>query len=546
MRRFDKVEVRMSAGGSDAGLLLLTAETGELPRPPVATGCSAAWENVNVSGYQVLAELGRGGTAVVYEARQLSLNRLVALKMLLPGAHAGEVELARLHAEAAAIAGLCHPNIIQIYEIGEQNGLPYLSLEYCAGGSLDRKINGTALIAEQAAALIETLARAIHAAHLVGVIHRDLKPANVLLTNIEGQPKITDFGLATTVGGPGRTQTGQILGTPSYMAPEQAAGQNKQISAATDVYALGAILYESLTGRPPFRAAHPLETIALVLHHEPAPPRLLNAAIEIDLQTICLKCLEKDPKRRYATALELADELRRYLAHEPIRAHTMNPLDRFSRMLGRNYMGVDFFIWSNILFYFAEVNLLIETGLWTLVSARFPLIAIDLMQAFRFVLMALPFWYYRSQTLLPRERQLWSIWIGYVLACSTVAVVSHTLLGVDKLYAFYLYPYLAISTGFAFFVMGARYWGRCYVFGASFFVLAGLMPFILRWSALAFGLLWCGCLVSIGRHLRRVAVESAAQRNRPARWPTAKDADRAEEDRPKQPQPTIPWPQAGL
>ena len=206
----------------------------------------------------------------------------------------------------------------------------------------------------------------------MGVIHRDLKPANVLLTDTIGEPKITDFGLATTAGGHIGTQSGQILGTPSYMAPEQAAGQKKQISAATDVYALGGILYESLTGRIPFRGAHPLETMALVLHQEPVPPRLLDPRIETDLQTICLKCLEKDPKRRYASALELADDLGRYLAGEPIQARGVNLIDRLSRTLSRNYIDEYFYTWSNILFYFAEVSLLIEIGLTTLISAAFP------------------------------------------------------------------------------------------------------------------------------------------------------------------------------
>ena len=274
---------------------------------------------------------------------------------------------------------------------------------------------------------------------------------------------------------------------------------------------MGGILYELLTGRPPFRAASPMETIAQVLHQEPAPPRLLNPRIEIDLQTICLKCLEKDPANRYTSALTLADDLQRYLAREPISARSANLLDRLSRTLGHSHLGSEFFIWSIILFYFAEVTVLAEVGLFTLISAHCPLIWIALMQAAQFLMMALPFWYYRSQRLLPRtidERQLWSIWIGYLLACSSVAVVGHTLFGVDKLYEFYLYPYWAILSGFAFFVMGTRYWGRCYLFGASFFILAGLMPFFLHWSALAFGLLWCICLVSIGRHLRRLASEA--------------------------------------
>ena len=374
--RLDSWEVSMTAIGPDAEPSLTTPETLTLPRERGPKRSSAAWEhysaacqNVKVSGYQILAELGRGGMGVVYQARQLSLNRLVALKMLLRGGHGGEADVARLRAEAEAIAGLRHPNIIQIYEIGEQDGLPFLALEYCGGGSLDRKLNGTPIPAEQAAKLVETLARAIHAAHRVGVVHRDLKPANILLTEPEGQPKITDFGLAKRVDSEIHTRTGNIVGTPSYMAPEQTGGPNKQISAATDIYALGGILYELLTGRPPFRAASPMETIAQVLHQEPAPPRLLNPRIEVDLQTICLKCLEKDPARRYTSALTLADDLQRYRAREPISARSVNLLDRLSRTLGHSHLGSEFFIWSIILFYFAEVTMLAEVGLFTLISA---------------------------------------------------------------------------------------------------------------------------------------------------------------------------------
>ena len=339
------------------------AEAVTVPPGAAATGRPPDRGQVEVPGYQVLRELGRGGMGVVYEARQLSLNRPVALKMLLPGSHAGEADLLRLRAEAEAIAGLHHPNIIQIYEIAEHDGLPFLALEYCEGGSLDRKINGTPLPAEQAATLVENLARAIHAAHRVGVVHRDLKPANVLLSDVEGQPKITDFGLAKMPGSQIHTQTGQILGTPSYMAPEQAAGQGTRITAATDIYALGGILYESLTGRPPFRAATPLDTVLQVLEQEPAPPRLLNPRIHMDLETICLKCLEKDPTRRYASALQLAEDLRHYLAGEPISARSVNLLERLNRTLGHSHLGPEFFTWSIILFYFAGITLLRRSGI---------------------------------------------------------------------------------------------------------------------------------------------------------------------------------------
>ncbi len=226
--------------------------------PPGAPAGPRAGATVRVPGYEPLGELGRGGMGVVYRARQTALGRVVALKMILSGAHAGADDLARFRTEAEAIARLQHPNIVQIYEVGEHDGLPFFSLEFCGGGSLDRSLAGKPLPPRDAALLVVTLARAMQAAHEKGVIHRDLKPANVLLAE-DGTPKITDFGLAKRLDAAGQTVTGSVMGTPSYMAPEQAEGK-KAVGPAADVYALGAILYECLTGRPPFRAATALDT----------------------------------------------------------------------------------------------------------------------------------------------------------------------------------------------------------------------------------------------------------------------------------------------
>jgi serine/threonine protein kinase len=328
-----------------------------LPRPESPTEL-ADLERIRVKGYEILGELGRGGMGVVYRARQVSLKRIVALKMVLASAHAGPNELARFRTEAEAVARLQHPHIVQIYEVGEEDGCPYFSLEFVDGVTLAQKLGGKPLPALQAAQLAETLARAVHAAHQRGIIHRDLKPANILLT-ADGVPKITDFGLAKSFGGETysgpsgpdsapvaegaslsppsspRTETGAILGTPSYMAPEQAGGKKRDIGPATDVYSLGAILYEMLTGRPPFRAETPLDTVMLVVSEEPLPLRKIDAAVPRDLETICLKCLEKDPGKRYASAEALAGDLERYLNGEPILARPLSPVGRLLRWARR-------------------------------------------------------------------------------------------------------------------------------------------------------------------------------------------------------------------
>jgi eukaryotic-like serine/threonine-protein kinase len=291
-----------------------------------ATGCSKL-DFPDLPEYQILAELGHGGMGVVYKARQRSLNRLVALKMIRAGSLAKPEDLARFRVEAEAVAKLRHPNIIQIYDIGEHDGLPYFALELLEGGSLDEMLAGTPQPGERSAATLATLARAIHAAHEAGIIHRDLKPSNVLYAS-EGVPKITDFGLAKRLEETGQTETGQVLGSPSYIPPEQAQGLSKNVGPTADVYALGAILYETLTGRPPFKGTSPLDTVMQVLHDEPVPPSRLSPHVPRDLETICLKCLTKEPHRRYSTALALAEDLDRYLANQPVRARRTPPLEK--------------------------------------------------------------------------------------------------------------------------------------------------------------------------------------------------------------------------
>ena len=306
--------------------------------PPVPAGHTAP------PGYEILGYLGRGGMGVVYKARHLALKRVVALKMLRPETVADADQRARLIGEAETVARLHHPNVAQVYEIGEQDGVPYLALEYVEGPTLSQVMDGKPHPPRVVAGLVATLARAAHHAHTLGVVHRDLKPGNILLKSPPsavpspqsgdtrlgtgdwglGTPKITDFGLAKRLDETGQTLSGQVLGTPSYMAPEQARGTSGDVTPLADVYALGAILYELLTGRPPLVGLTTLDTVIRVLNEDPTRPRVLNAAVPADLETVCLKCLEKDPRRRYASAAALADDLDRFLAGTPVLARPLS------------------------------------------------------------------------------------------------------------------------------------------------------------------------------------------------------------------------------
>jgi serine/threonine-protein kinase len=289
-----------------------------------------------VAGYDIVEVLGRGAMGVVYKARQVELNRLVALKMILAGVHAAPAERKRLRDEAQALARLRHAHVVQVYDFGESEGLPYFALEYVEGGTLAERWRGQAMPPREAAELLEKLARAVHAVHECGIVHRDLKPANVLLT-ADGEPKIADFGLAKQLdAGTDLTVSGAIVGTPQYMAPEQAQGRGKDIGPKSDVYALGAILYELLTGKPPFKGPTARDTLRRVLTDDPVPPRRLQRTIDRPLETICLKCLAKHPDRRYASAGELAGRLRLFLDGKPIPDRPMGWIERAWRTVRRH------------------------------------------------------------------------------------------------------------------------------------------------------------------------------------------------------------------
>jgi TolB-like protein/Tfp pilus assembly protein PilF/predicted Ser/Thr protein kinase len=286
--------------------------------------------------YELVEEVGRGGQGVVFRARQKSLNRIVALKVIGLGQWATKVHLKRFRLEAEAAASLDHPCIVPIYEVGERDGQCYFSMKFVEGGQLDEVAKHTPISIRQAVELIAKVARTVHYAHEHGILHRDIKPGNILL-DVKGEPHLTDFGLARLVESESTvTRTLEVLGTPSYMAPEQAAGSNAKLTCATDVYGLGAVLYQLLTSHPPFAGGTTYETIKLLLEAEPRQPRLWNSKIDRDLSTICLKCLEKDPRRRYTSALALAEDLGRWLKHEPIKARHTGVIGRGKKWLQRN------------------------------------------------------------------------------------------------------------------------------------------------------------------------------------------------------------------
>ena len=337
-----KCGAKLFAGEKFCNACLLETVLGPLPEDDVeleGAGKTLTPIGTEFGDYQLLEEIGRGGQGVVYRARQKSLNRTVALKVIGVGRWATETHLRRFRLEAEAAARLNHPSIVPIHEIGERDGYCYFSMNLIEGGQLDEVLEHEAIPIRRAVELIAKLARTVHYAHEHGILHRDIKPGNILI-DAEGEPHLTDFGLARLIETENSvTRTTEMLGTPSYMAPEQVGGMNLAaagLTNTTDVYGLGAVLYQLLTGHPPFAGGTTYETIKLLLETEPRPPRLWNPKVDRDLSTICLKCLEKDPRRRYSSALTLAEDLERWLRHEPIQARRTGVFGRGKKWLQRN------------------------------------------------------------------------------------------------------------------------------------------------------------------------------------------------------------------
>jgi serine/threonine protein kinase len=461
-------------------------------------------------------ELGRGGMGIVYRAWEPALRRQVALKMLLTDCFDSS-QLQRFHAEATAAAKLSHPNIVRVHQVGQFGDRHWFSMDLVEGSSLAQRVGKGPLPSKVAGRYLALIARAIAHAHEEGILHRDIKPSNILL-DADDSPHVADFGLAKHMAADnGHTRTGALLGTPSYMAPEQACG-SKNLTQATDVYGLGALLYELLTARPPFRGETTLDTVMQVIENEPVPPTLLNPKVDRDLETICLKCLSKKPENRYPTAQALAEDLERYLQDETISARSLNVLDYLGRTLERSQFDVEFRPYGNMLLVFAVFVLLTQSLTQLSMFQRWPTWTIVAMHFLKFILLGSTLWYYRPHGLLPTttaERQMWSVWLGYLLACSTIGPYSQILHGTEAMYEGRIYATFCCVTGMAFFYLGSSYWGRCYAIGACFFGLGWVLANWPTWGAVVFGVAWSVTLVIIGLRLRALAPKESVHLEMP-------------------------------
>lgn len=459
-----------------------------------------------VGEYELLEEIDRGGMGVVFKARHPTLRRTVAIKMMLAGAFASEEAERRFRREAAAAARLNHPGIVPVYDVGivdhpgPLHGQTWFAMALIAGTDLSRRIGSELFDSITAAQLSTRIVEAIHYAHSKGVIHRDLKPANILLDE-NNNPHITDFGLSrchddneTQL-----TAAGQIFGTPGYMSPEQAAGKNESVGPATDIYSLGAVMYCMLTGRPPFRASSTVATLQQVTHDAPAPPRLLNRTVEPDLESIILKCLEKDSADRYSTAEELKQDLERFLRGESVSAASINLVGYLGRVLASSRNSEFLEGWSRALYAVSAVVLTFHVALQFL-----PLTAtqITLVNAGKYVLLLGVIWRAREGVLTPQnpvERTIWSLWIGYILTYLTTEIMVR----IVRQPEFTLYAIMSLVSSVILLVLGGQLWGGCYVIGGLFAVLAPTITAFPDYGAILFGGLWSFVFFQLGRRYQK-------------------------------------------
>lgn len=458
-----------------------------------ADGHSSAIAWRRVGDFELLDELGRGGMGVVYRARQISLNRMVALKMILPGRLASAADISRFHAEAEAAAKLKHPHLVAVHEVGELEGQPFFSMTLIEGTTLAKKIAGVPLLSREAAELLIPVCRAIAEAHRHGVLHRDLKPSNILI-DVDGRPYVTDFGLAkqlrvSDVSQTGETSeriaqsltnTGAVLGTPSYMAPEQAAGQRGTIGPTSDVYSLGAILFAMLTGRPPFQATSPVDTLLMVLEQDPIPPRMLNPQADPDLELIALKCLQKPSDLRYPTADAIADDLQAFLAHEPISARSSHFSQILSRAFRETHHAVVLQNWGLLWMWHAAVvfAMSVLTNVLLLQGVESRLIYLGLW-GLLLGIWAGCFWSLRRRAgpITFVERQIAHTWAGSMIASTGLYIVEAAM----NLPVLSLSPVLGLISGMVFLVKAAVLSGHFYIHSGAMFLTAVVMSLIPLW-----------------------------------------------------------------
>ncbi len=447
---------------------------------------------VTLGGFELVEELGRGGMGVVYRATQQSLNREVALKMILPGRLASQEQRDRFQHEAEAAARLDHPGIVPVYEVGELEDCPYFSMKLIQGETITTLVQQELFAVKKAAKIVTEVARAIHYSHNQGILHRDLKPSNILIDQ-QGHPHITDFGLAKhSTRNSELTQTGAILGTPSYMAPEQAAGSRGNVGVHSDIYSLGAMLYYMVTGRPPFQAASAMDTIMMVLEQEPVAPRTINPAVDRDLDMIIMKCLQKPADLRYSSARELADDLDAFLTHQPIQASSGRFGHVVARWLGETHhasvlqnWGV-LWMWhslvlllacvlTNIMFLADIENRLYYSGMWTLGLGTW----------------AAVFWMLRQKLgpVLFVERQIAHAWAASMIAIGLLFPIEY-LMGLEVLEAA---PVIGLISGMVFMVKAGILTGKFYSQSFALFATSVVMAMVPKYSLIIFGVVSAIC-----------------------------------------------------
>jgi serine/threonine-protein kinase len=457
--------------------------------------------------YVLLEELGRGGMGVVFRARQESLHREVAIKMILRGQLARHAERERFQAEAQAAAKLDHPGIVPVYEVGEIEGRPYFSMKFIRGTTLAQRLAEGPMPPREAAQLLVGVARAIHFAHEKGVLHRDLKPSNILLDE-QGTPHVTDFGLAKQISDePSLTKTGAILGTPAYMAPEQAAGNRGQVGPASDVYSLGVVLYHMLTGRPPFQGASPVETVLMVLEQDPVPPRMLNQRADADLEMICLRCLQKPTDLRYASAAALARDLEAFLNDESISARS----GRFAQVLAgwmreTHHAAVLenwglLWMWHSLVLFLVccltnALELLGDTDRWHYF----------LLWTAGLGTWAAVFWALRRRMgpVTFVERQIAHIWAGSMISIALLFPLEAWL----NLPVLKLSPVLGLINGMAFLIKAGMLTGAFYVQAFALFATAALMAYFPDYAHFIFGVVAAACFFFPGMKYYRQRLQA--------------------------------------